>query len=66
MSHNSKPTRKAKHTFSQAKAAIRYVQKQLAVMDGDFERALRRIGWEGYRAVVREVIKGLPTRRRGR
>lgn len=48
----------------QEKAARRYCREQLAIMDGSFQKALRRIGTEGYEQLVRDVLKGMPKQKK--
>jgi hypothetical protein len=41
------------------KLADEYVRKQLAIMDGDTQKGIDRLGVEGFETAIREVAKYL-------
>lgn len=40
--------------------AVEYCEKQLTIMDGSLEAAMKRIGTERFEKLIRDVIKALP------
>lgn len=47
---------------SRREIAEQFAREQLAIMDGSFEVALKRIGTERYEKLVQDILKALPQR----